>query len=112
MSGTFWQRPGMWNSTRSGLVKHPAAYPWSSAAAHISGRDDELVKVKPLLELVGNWRDFLLSGVTEEEIESIRRHENTGRPLGSDRFVRKLEEGLGRILHRQKPGRKKGHKQK
>jgi len=32
--------------------------------------------------------------------------------MGNDGFVEKLEEALGRILQRQKPGRKKGHKQK
>jgi putative transposase len=94
------------------MVKDPGAYPWSSAAAHISGRDDKLVTVKPLLEMVGNWRDFLLGGISEEEIERIRRHEKTGRPLGSEGFVGKLEEALGRILQRQKPGRKRRLKQK
>jgi putative transposase len=69
-------------------------------------------KVKPLLERVGNWRDFLLGGVSEEEIERIGRHERTGGPLGNGGFVGKLEEALGRILQRQKPGRKKGDKRK
>jgi putative transposase len=40
--------------------KDPAAYPWSSAAAHLAGRDDELVKVEPLLEMIGNSRALLL----------------------------------------------------
>src|SRR3972149_2765159 len=53
------------NPVRAGLVEDPAAYPWSSAAAHLSGRDDDLVRVKPLLETFGKGRDFLLSGVTE-----------------------------------------------
>lgn len=100
------------NPVRAGLAKDAAAYPWSSAAAHMSGRDDQLVEVKPLLEMIGNWKDFLLSGVSEEEIESIRRHEKTGRPLGDQAFIQRLEEVLRRILHRQKPGRKKGLKQK
>jgi len=56
--------------------------------------------------------DFILGGVSEEEIESLRRHEKTGRPLGSDGFVRKLGTALGRILERQKPGRKRGSNQK
>ncbi len=86
------------NPVRAGLVQDPAAYPWSSAAAHLAGRDDALVKVEPLLALVGNWKDFLLSGVTKEEIEGLRRHERTGRPLGNDGFVGQLEELLGRIL--------------
>jgi len=100
------------NPVRAGLVEDPAAYPWSSAAAHLSGRDDDLVRVKPLLEMIGNWRDFLLSGVSEEEIASLRRHARTGRPLGDDGLVGRLEELLGRILQRQRPGRKKGLKQK
>jgi len=100
------------NPVRAGMVKDPGAYPWSSAAAHISGRSNDLVEVKPLLEMVGNWRDFLQGGVSEEEIKRIRRHERTGRPLGNDGFVEKLEEGLGRVLKRRKPGPKKGHKHK
>jgi hypothetical protein len=47
------------------------------------------------------------SGIHEEEIEELRKHEQTGRPLGSERFVKKLERTLDRILHKQKPGRKK-----
>src|SRR3972149_1437976 len=100
------------NPVRAGLVEDPAAYPWSSAAAHLSGRDDDLVQVKPLLEMIGNWKDFLLSGVSEEEIASLRHHAQTGRPLGPDGFVGRLEELLGRILQRQRPGRKKALKQK
>lgn len=41
-------------------------------------------------------------------MEELRKHERTGRPLGSERFVKKLERTLDRILHKQKPGRKKG----
>jgi hypothetical protein len=50
--------------------------------------------------------------VSEEEIGRLRRHEKTGRPLGSDGFVGKLGTALGRILQRQKPGRKRGPNQK
>ena len=93
------------------LVRN-AGYPWNSAAVHISGKGNDWVKVKPLLERVGNWRDFLLGGVSEEEIERIGRHERTGGPLGNGGFVGKLEEGLGDILRRRKPGRKRVHKRK
>ncbi len=101
-----------WGLTPLIFPQDPAAYPWSSAAAHLAGRDDALVKVGPLLAMVGNWKDFLLSGVTKEEIEGLRRHERIGRPLGNDGFVGQLEELLGRILQRRRPGRKKGQKQK
>jgi putative transposase len=52
------------------------------------------------------------SFTTKEKLESLRRHEKTGRPLGSDGFVRRLGTALGRILERQKPGRKRGSNQK
>jgi len=36
---------------RAGLVDAPSRYRWSSAAAHLRGRDDALVRVAPLLEV-------------------------------------------------------------
>ena len=56
--------------------------------------------------------------LSDEEYEAIRKHENTGRLLGSETFITKLEKQLGRILHPKKGGRprkaekKKGKKQK
>ena len=98
------------NPVRARLVDKPEAYPWSSAKAHLQGVDDRLVKAAPLLALVKDWQSLLESGMTEQEIERIRRHERTGRPLGEDVFVSKLENVLGRTLHPQKPGPKKGMK--
>jgi hypothetical protein len=40
-------------------------------AAHVSGEGNGLVRVKPLLEKVGTWRDFLLSGVSGDELDRI-----------------------------------------
>lgn len=95
------------NPVRAKLVDRPDAYKWSSAAAHLEGRDDELVKVSPLLSLVPNWREFLSVTAPEHQTEALRRHERTGRPLGADGFVDKLEKALGRVLHRRKPGPQK-----
>ena len=63
------------NPVRAGLVKSPEVYPWSSAAAHLTARDDELVKVAPLLELVPNWVTFLSTECPDAERKAIRRHE-------------------------------------
>jgi len=68
--------------------------------------------IKPLLEMAGDWKEFLLCGISEEETEKMRHHGKTGRPLGGDGFVRGLEAALGRILQRQKPGRKRGLQEK
>jgi len=95
------------NPVRAGLVVKPEQWPWSSASAHIYGYDDTLVKAIPLVEITGDkWKDFLGAPVREEEIIKMRRHENTGRPLGSGGFVKNLETMLGRILKPKKAGRR------
>lgn len=98
------------NPVKAGLVKSPEKYLWSSTRAHITGQDDDLVTVKPLLRIVDDWRKFLSNPSTEEENALIRRHEQTGRPLGSDKFLHRLENKLARVLIPQKGGRpKKSH---
>jgi putative transposase len=95
------------NPVRARITGDPVEYPWSSAGAHVRGRDDGFVEVKPLLELVDDWREFLSSGLTEDEYKDLRKHERTGRPLGSSKFLLKLEKKLGKILSPQKGGRPK-----
>lgn len=81
---------------------------WSSAAAHLKGKDDLLVKARPLLKMVNSsWKKFLAVDVGESEIEVLRRHERTGRPMGADAIIEKLERLLDRKLKHQKPGPKK-----
>jgi putative transposase len=94
------------NPVRARLTQEPQSWRWSSARAHFAGMDDELVKVSPLLEMAGDWNLFLSSGGEEEKMIDIRRHERTGRPLGSSGFIAKLESTLERTLKRQKPGPK------
>jgi hypothetical protein len=50
---------------------------------------------------------LLQSGMTEQEAVLIRRHERTGRLLGEEGFVSRLESRLGRVLHPLKRGRKR-----
>ncbi len=44
------------NPVRAGLVHAPSRYRWSSAAAHLKGRDDALVQIAPLLQMAPHWR--------------------------------------------------------
>ena len=47
------------NPVRAGLVKDPGKWLWSSAAAHILGKSDNLVNVEPLISIVRkSWSDF------------------------------------------------------
>ena len=95
-----------WNSVRPGLVPSAADWPGSSARAHVAGRDDCLVQVAPLLALVPDGNPFLNSALSEEDFREIRRHARTGRPLGDESFLGRLEEIVGRVLKPQKPGPK------
>ncbi len=93
------------NPVRANLATDVAEWPWSSAQAHLAGKDDGLVKVSPLLEMVGDWKTFL-AGANEELLNDIRKHERSGRPLGSEEFVESLEADLNRTLKPEKPGPK------
>jgi putative transposase len=73
----------------------------------MAGRDDVLLKVAPLRQLVGDWRTFLSEAINEDGIMLLKKNERTGRPLGSQRFVAGLEKNLGRRLLRQSPGPKR-----
>ena len=93
------------NPVKARLAKAPESYQWSSAAAHVAGKDDVLVKVKPILERVPDWRGFLAEG--DGEYGALyERHESTGRPLGPKRFVVMLEKALDRVLQPRKRGRR------
>jgi putative transposase len=43
------------NPVKASLASVPEDYPWSSAQAHSTGRDDNLVKANPLLDIVDDW---------------------------------------------------------
>jgi putative transposase len=98
------------NPLRANMVKDPKEYPWSSARAHLTGEDDKLVKVAPLLELVPSWSELLSSWVNEDEAGSFRHHEKTGRPMGAGGFVDSLGKLTGRDLQKKVAGRKKSVK--
>jgi putative transposase len=100
------------NPVRAGLCARAGDYPWSSAAAHLAGKDDGLVRVRPLLELVPRWGRHLSADPDEETVGRLRRHEGTGRPLGGERFLQRLEKIVGRLLRPRKPGRKKKTREK
>ena len=95
------------NPLHAKLVKQPEQWPWSSASAHIKAKNDILVDVSYALSIVqDDWKRFLSKAESFEQMETFRKHERTGRPLGSDSFVQMLEQKLARILKPQRPGRK------
>ena len=94
------------NPVRAKLCRAPWRWRWSSAAAHVAGRDDGLVRVSPLLERVKDWREFLTEALAADEAELLRRHGRTGRPLGEPAFLDRIERMLHRVVRPAKRGPK------
>jgi putative transposase len=90
------------NPVAAGLTSRPEAWPWSSATAHLAGKDDRLVVVAPLLKLVPNWAAFLQQEADNTDV--YQKHERSGLPLGDRVFVEFCEKKTGRALKPGKPG--------
>jgi putative transposase len=91
------------NPVRARLCRKPWRYEWSSAAAHVdaSARSDVLGLSRWYdMTSAARWRKQLADGVSESDLGRLRSCTHTGRPLGSDSFLSKLESLLG---HRVRP---------
>ncbi len=85
-------------------------WPWSSVRAHLSGAEDGLLTVTPVLTRYGDFAAFLDNGADAAEAEGFRRlrqSETIGRPLGSVPWIEVLETRTGRTLKPQKRGPKR-----
>jgi putative transposase len=97
------------NPVRAGLARRAADWRWSSVRAHLAGKDDALVRVRPLLDRVEAFADLIslkTGEIAPHQLAALRMSETTGRPLGEAGFVERLEAALGRRLRPAKRGRK------
>ena len=95
------------NPVRAAMVARAEDYPWSSARSHVLGQPNALLSdARPFPGPVENWSDWLAMPADEEAVQSIRRNTSTGRPSGSEPFVKQLEDRLRRQLRPMKAGRK------
>jgi putative transposase len=53
-----------------------------------------------------SWRKFLSVDASESEMTLFRKHERTGRSIGEEAFIERLERLLDRRLKPRKPGPK------
>ena len=96
------------NPVRARLVREAWRYEWSSAAAHVKGKD-----ASGLLDMVGwekvrggaDWREELTRADDPPGLAMMRLWTRTGRPLRSDSFMSKLESAVGRRLRALPVGR-------
>lgn len=99
------------NPVRARLVQQAQDWRWSSVTAHLSGKDDQLAKVAPVLNRYGAFAALLGQGTEDEAgFKGLRQSETTGRPLVSEEWMEKLEKMTGRTLKPQRRGPKKRHR--
>src|SRR5258706_10140002 len=92
------------NPVRARLVTRAEEWPWSSVRAHLAGRDDVLVRVKPVLDLVGDFFRLLVADTRDEAaFAAVRSAEGNGRPLANADFIAGLERLLRRRIARRAP---------
>jgi len=100
------------NPVRARTVRKAWSYPWSSAAAHVEGDDDggllDLKTWSRVFKMTGaEWQDWLTQKAEPGEVELIRLNTHCGRPLGTDGFLSKIENALGKRLRPLPVGRPK-----
>jgi len=94
------------NPVKAGIVKKPWDYKWSSAKYHLGLDKNPYITGALLGNIVDDWKAFLSTEIEPRDRKLIKLHERTGRPLGGDSFVIKLEKTLNMKLRKNKPGPK------
>jgi putative transposase len=94
------------NPVRAKMVGQARDYKWSSAQAHLGMREDHVISDFYLAREIEDWQRYLDESDDEEKIRIFHEYIATGRPLGDDNFVEKLERITGRELKKNKPGPK------
>jgi putative transposase len=123
-SGHFWQgrfgcvamdgahteaalRNVLLNPVRAKLARRPEDWSWSSARALLKGQSDGLTDTKAVRNQFGDIRVLLGDMPETEALEmALRRAETIGRPVGTPKFLDKLERRLDRPLKAAKRGPK------
>ena len=98
------------NPVRARLTDEPLEYRWSSAQAHAAGCDAAGLIDPQAWQAIcpqGDWSERLAParGQDEDWAERLRLATRTGKPLGDQEFVRRLERETGLSFQPGKPGR-------
>ena len=72
-----------------------------------AGAAPQPMRAAPLLELDPRWAAHVAEDLSAEAIGILHRHEASGRPLGSDGFLTRMEGVLGRVLRPRRRGPRK-----
>ena len=87
------------NPVRAKICRLPWQYDWSSASAHTDPKaESQLLNLSSWRKLISEkeWQNELKRSIDKAQVDRIRLNTHTGRPLGTDSFMSKLEKMLGR----------------
>jgi putative transposase len=100
------------NPVRATIVETPEDYPYSSARAHVGLVQDPVLSYELFPEIQrSDYIEFIKESTPIEQMKNIRQSAKTGRPLGTDRFVKEIERSLGKRLAPLPIGRPRRKKQ-
>ena len=95
------------NPVKAKLVDAVEKWQWSSAGAHMAGRDSKHVRVAPALDRVGDFAAFLADATGGEAMwADVLKAERVGRPVGAKAWVERLEAAYDRVFSPRKRGPK------
>ena len=99
------------NPVRAKIIKKPIDYAWSSAKHHCGILHKDIIDTNALFKYIdieqSQWVDFIGRSDEPDDVSMIRKYTMTGRPLGSNSFVGKLEKMFDERLHALPIGRPK-----
>jgi putative transposase len=95
------------NPVRARLVARAQDWRWSSAHAHLAGKDDGITARAPIKERFPRFADLLEDATETDAFDRLRGAESIGRPLGNDRFLARIERLTARSLRPRKRGPKR-----
>ena len=108
-TGHLWQgRYGSVTMDEAHLINAVRYVTLNPVRAHLAGVDDNVVRVAPVHERVGDFAQFLAASFDEDAAyAALRRAETIGRPVGDADWLAALEAQTGRRLRPGKRGRKR-----
>lgn len=101
------------NPVRAGMVLDPGDYGWSSYRSNAMGCSDPLVVPHPVYEQIAGeaeerrlrYRDLVVQGISDDELDALRLYAQRQRALGSTRFQEQIARQLQRRAGLGQPGR-------
>ena len=96
------------NPVRAGMIEKAEGYKYSSAAAHLLGRNNEILTEALFEEKERSQYIMFMNDLEDRDgIREIRWQTRLGRPLGGAEFIDKISGHLGRDLIFRPKGRPK-----